>query len=129
MTGLDNSGRLTTLWWAPELGPGNWEVSFIGEGQTAWDTGVAIDSWFNQPTQSLNFVGTNESGRVTVYTWSVSNQTWRAEYPGERRDGPAGPPLRTRSLLAESPAASSASTTPTTSSGPTAIPTPGSASI
>lgn len=81
MTGLDNSGRLTTLWWAPELGPGNWEVSFIGEGQTAWDTGVAIDSWFNQPTQSLNFVGTNESGRVTVYTWSVSNQTWRAEYP------------------------------------------------
>ncbi|MFO0834723.1 MAG: integrin alpha [Phycisphaerales bacterium] len=81
MTGLDNSGRLTTLWWAPELGPGNWEVSFIGEGQTAWDTSVAIDSWFNQSTQSLNFVGTNESGRVTVYTWSVSNQTWRAEYP------------------------------------------------
>ncbi len=81
MTGLDNSGRLVTLWWAPELGAGNWEVSAIGEGQTAWDTSVAIDSWFNQSEQSLNFVGTNESGRVTVYTWSTTNQTWRAEYP------------------------------------------------
>lgn len=81
MTGLDNAGRLMTLWWAPELGPGNWRVDAIGEGQTTWDTSVAIDSWFNTTEQSLNFVGTNESGRVTVYTWSTTNQTWRAEYP------------------------------------------------
>lgn len=79
MTGLNSAGELVTMWWAPELGPGNWQVSFIGQGQTTWDTGVQVDSWFNAVEQSLNFVGKDQSGQITCYTWSVSDQSWRSE--------------------------------------------------
>lgn len=79
MTGLNSAGELVTMWWAPELGPGNWQVDFIGQGQATWDTGVPIESWFNVTEQSLNFIGKEQSGQTTCYTWSVANQTWRSE--------------------------------------------------
>ncbi len=79
MTGLNSAGELVTMWWAPELGPGNWQVDFIGQGQTTWDNSVQIESWFNAVEQSLNFIGKDQSGQITCYTWRVSDQTWRSE--------------------------------------------------
>lgn len=79
MTALNSSGELITMWWAPELGDGNWQVDFIGQGQTTWDTGVSLESWFNAVEQSLNFVGKDQTGQITCYTWSVADQNWRSE--------------------------------------------------
>lgn len=79
ITGLNSPGELVTMWWAPELGDGNWQIDLIGQGQTTWDTAVQLESWFNAVEQSLNFVGKDQTGQITCYTWSVSDQTWRSE--------------------------------------------------
>lgn len=79
ITGLNDDGELFTLWWAPELGHGNWRTDFIGLGATLFQAAAGIDSWHNTVEGSLNFVGVDESGATIVYTWSVANQTWRAE--------------------------------------------------
>lgn len=79
ITGLNDNGELFTLWWAPELGHGNWRTDFIGFGAERFSLDAGIDSWHNTAEGSLNFVGLDEGDATVVYTWSVPNQTWRSE--------------------------------------------------
>jgi hypothetical protein len=91
MTGLNDDGDVTTVWWAPGFGP-DWRADVLVPGGTA----LAADSLtsYVTPWGGLNIAGRDAAtGRVVVYWWSPESNRWQAETLS-LRDGVESPELR-----------------------------------
>ncbi len=87
--GTNQDGDLVVTWWAPALGPGKWQSHDF----TQLFNGAKLDShslagWATS-WGSLNIVGTDGQGRLSVYWWNTASiddanpYGWRFERLGQ----------------------------------------------
>lgn len=80
IAGTDASGNIWVIWWAPELGPGNWQVDNLteqvgGPAVTIGSTSAYVTDW-----NGLNIAATDATtGELLVYWWTPSTNVWVAE--------------------------------------------------
>lgn len=106
IAGTDESGRVHVIWWAPDLGPGNWVVSDLTAAATAASGSAPLLepgslTAYVTPWGGLNVAGVNlDTGTIWVYWWAPDQGpgNWRiADMSGVPGD-PQRPTSRLTSL-------------------------------
>jgi hypothetical protein len=69
LTGLNTEGEVVTTWWIPRF-RGNWANNNLTEEYDGSALASGNITGFVSPWGSMNYVGINSSGQVTVYWWT-----------------------------------------------------------
>lgn len=69
LTGLNTEGEVVTTWWIPRF-RGNWANNNLTEEYSGSTLTGGNITGFVTPWGSMNYVGINGSGQVTVYWWT-----------------------------------------------------------
>ena len=66
-------GDIVAYWWAPNLGPGQWQVTNLSDFITGAETPVGPTIGFSSPSGVVNIVGAAADGDLIRYWWRAAD--------------------------------------------------------